>query len=63
MNGKIRKSQYIGQRLTDHYKIFTEASYRHGTQQHQSNFGSDQNPRWPPEINTENENRNILKTV
>jgi len=46
------KFQYIGDRLTDHYTIFTEASCRYGTSKHHPNFGSDQNPRWPPEINT-----------
>jgi len=33
MSAKTLKYQYIGDRLTDHYKIFMQASYHHETQQ------------------------------
>ena len=33
MSAKTLKSQYIVDRLTDHYKIFMQASYHHKTQQ------------------------------
>jgi len=58
-----RKSQYLKDRLTDRYEIFIVASCHHWKPEKQSTSGSDQNPRWRPEIAQKHSNLNILGTV